>query len=185
MLRLDLDEKLTQDSIILNSTLTSPKTIIELPTKNYVDSKFNDPSIMKNTDHVDFDDKYLDNIRWIRVNELPVAPNDVVPKLYVNNALSDVLQYVNGLHESSRNRRDLSSVFNDQGNDFDDNKVSNLDSNTVNRDPSPDKELSNKKYVDDSIGEGTLLRFNQLYKIISKFLLEMIPIILLNLIKYK
>ena len=34
LLRLDPDEKLKQDSIILNSTLTSPKTIIEVPTKN-------------------------------------------------------------------------------------------------------------------------------------------------------
>ena len=48
LLRLDPDEKLTQDTIILNSTLTSPKTIVELPTKNYVDSKFNDSSILKN-----------------------------------------------------------------------------------------------------------------------------------------
>ena len=54
--RLDPDEKLKQDSIILNSTLTSTKTIIELPTKYCVDNKFNDPSIIKNTDHVDFND---------------------------------------------------------------------------------------------------------------------------------
>ena len=47
LLRLDPDEKLKQDSIILNSTLTSPKTKIELPTKKYVDNKFNDASIIK------------------------------------------------------------------------------------------------------------------------------------------
>ena len=41
MLRSDPIEKLKvdeQDTIVLNSTLTSPKTIIELPTKSYVDS---------------------------------------------------------------------------------------------------------------------------------------------------
>ena len=41
MLRLDPDEKLKldeQDSIIPNSTLTSPKTTKEIPTKSYVDS---------------------------------------------------------------------------------------------------------------------------------------------------
>ena len=106
MLRLDPEEKLIldeQDSIILNSTLTSPKTITDLPTKNFVDS----------------------------------------------------------LQESSRNRRDLSSVFNDQDNEFDSNKLTNLDSVTVNRNLSSDNEVSNKKYVDDSIGEGILLRFNQ------------------------
>ena len=79
MLRLDPVEKLKLDeqaSIVLNSTLTLPKTIIELPTKSYVDS----------------------------------------------------------LHESSRNRRDL-SVFNDQDNEFDNNKLTNLDSVVVKRNP--------------------------------------------------
>ena len=40
MLRLDPGEQLKldeQDSIVLNSKLTSLKTIIELPTKSYVD----------------------------------------------------------------------------------------------------------------------------------------------------
>ena len=92
-----------QGSINLNSTLTSPKTILEIPTKSYVDS----------------------------------------------------------LHGNSRNRRDLSSVLNDQDNEFHNNKLTNLDSVTVNRKPSSDNELSNKKYIDDSIGEATLLRFNQ------------------------
>ena len=53
-----LDE---QDSIILNSNLTSPKTIIETPTESLVDS----------------------------------------------------------LHENSRKRQDLSLIFNNQDNDFD------------------------------------------------------------------
>ena len=80
LLRLDTDEKLTQDTIVLNSTLTSPKTIIELPTKKYIDNKFNDPSIIKNTDDVDFNDKYLDYVRWIGVNELPKWENALHPK---------------------------------------------------------------------------------------------------------
>ena len=106
LLRLDPDEKLKldeQDSIILNSTLTSPKTIIEIPTKSYVD----------------------------------------------------------GLHESSRNGRDLSSVFNDQDKEVDKNKLINLDSVLFNRNPNSDNELSSKNYVDDSIAEGTIGRFKQ------------------------
>ena len=106
MLRLDSDEKLKldeQDSIVLNSFLTIPKNIIELPSKSNVDS----------------------------------------------------------LHESNRTRRDLSSVFNDQDNEFDNNKLTDLGSITVIRDPNLDNVLSNKKYVDGSKGEGTLLRFNQ------------------------
>ena len=64
--------------------------------------------------------------------------------------------YVESLHESSRNRRDLSSVFNDQ-----DKRLIYLDGVTVNRSPSLDNELANKMYVDDSIGEENVLRFNQ------------------------
>ena len=201
LLRLDPDEKVTQDSIILNSTSTSPKTIIELPTKNCVDNKFNDSSIIKNTDHVDFNDKILDNVHSIKVNSYPTLDAQLSPKFYVDNYLLDNVHeasllrldpkgkihydnldsifvnssitsprtlielptksYVDSLHEINRNRRDLSSVFNDQDTEFDNNKLSNLDSFTVNRDPNLDNELSNKKYVDNSIAEGTLLRFNQ------------------------
>ena len=158
--RLDPDEKLEQDSIILNSTLTSPKTIIELPTKNYVDNKFNDPSIIKNTDHVDFNDKFLNNINGIGVNEMPTWGNEVTPKLYVDNVIKDIVSYIDNLHEINRNKRDLSSVFKDQDNEFDNNKLTNIDSVTVNREPTSDNELANKKYVDESLGGGNILRFN-------------------------
>ena len=106
LLRLEPDEKLKldeQDYIVPNSSLTLPKTKIEIPDKIYVDSS----------------------------------------------------------HERSRIRRDLSSVFNDQDNEFDNTKLTNLDSISATRDPSSDNELANKKYDDDSIGEGTLLRFSQ------------------------
>ena len=59
-------------------------------------------------------------------------------------------------------------MFNDLDNECDNNKLTNLDSVTVNRQPSLDKELSNKKWVDDSIGESTLLRFNQTLQIYLK-----------------
>ena len=201
LLRLDPDEKLKQDSIVLISTLTSPKTIIELPTKNHVDIKFNDPSIIKNTDHVDFNDKILDNVKWIKVNSFPTIPEHLTAKLYVDNAVFDGVKehsllrlhadeklnigerdsillnstltlpntlielptksYVDSLHESSRNRRDLSSVFNDEDNEFDKNKLNKVDSVTVNRNPTSDIELACKKINDGSIEEGTIVGFNQ------------------------
>ena len=95
-----LDEK---DSIFLNSKLTSPKSILEIPTKSYVDS----------------------------------------------------------LHENSWKRRELSLVFDDQDNELHNNKLTILDSITINRNSKLDSELSNKKYVVDSTGEGTIVRFNQ------------------------
>ena len=204
LLRLDPNEKLKldeQDSIILNSTLKLPKTKIELPTKNYVDKNFNDPSIIRNTAHVDVNDKNLDNVRFVKVNSMPAVREHLTPKYYVDNAISYWLDelsllrldpgeqlkldeedsiilnsaltspktiielatksYVDSLHEINRNRQDLSSVFNDQNNEFDNNKLTNLDSVSVNRNPNSDKELVNKKYLDSELDKNTVLRFNQ------------------------
>ena len=161
MLRLDPDEKLNldeQDSIIPNSTLTSPKTVLEIPTKN-VGYKFDDPSIIKNTAHVDFNDKNLDNLRFVKINSMSAVGGHLRANYYVDNAVfysvdqSSLLRldpdeklkldeqdsiilisfltsprtirelptksYVDSLHESSRNKRDLSSMFNEQYNEFD------------------------------------------------------------------
>ena len=144
LLRLDPDEKLKQGTIILNSSISSPKTINEVPTKIYVDNKFEDPTIIKNSDDVDFKGKYLDNIRWVKVNHMPIVEEHLTPKLYVDNAIHDIISYVDNLQEINRNRRDLSSVFNDQDNEFDNNKLTNLDSVSVNRKPRCDIELAKK-----------------------------------------
>ena len=112
MLRSDPDENLKldeQNSLIPNSSLTTPKMMIELATESYVDS----------------------------------------------------------LHENSRNRRDWTTVFTDQDSEFDDSKLKNLDSFIVRRYPNSDKELANKKNVDDSLGEGSFHRF---FKSLKNFL---------------
>ena len=106
LLRLDPDKKLKQDSIILNSSSTSPKITIELPTKNYVDYKFDDPSIIRNTDHVDFNNKNLDNVGWVNVNKMPAVGEHLTRKFYVDSVIKDVVSYIDKLHEINRNRRD-------------------------------------------------------------------------------
>ena len=92
-----------QDTRVFNSTLTSPGTRLELPTKS-------------NNDR---------------------------------------------LYETSRNRRDLSLVFNDQSIEFDNNKLPDLDSVNVIRNPLSNNEISSKNCIDVSIGEVTIVRFNQ------------------------
>ena len=204
LLRLDPNEKLKLDErgfILLISTLTSPETVIELRTKSYVDFKIEDFSRIKNNTHVDFNEKNLDNVIFVKVNSMPAVREHLTPKYYVDQAFSykvdesallrldpdeqlkldeinciifnsilispkTILElptksYVDSLHESSRNRRDLSSVFNDQGNEFDKKKKTKIDSVVVIRNPNIDNELSKKKYVDDSIGEGTIVKFIQ------------------------
>ena len=160
LLRLDPDEKLEQDSIILNSTLTTPKTILEIPTKNYVDNKFNDSSILKNVDNVDFNDKDIDNVGWIKVNKWPRDAEHLTPKLYVDNAI----------HESP-----LLRLHRDEKLKLDEQDSILLDSILIP--PNTIIELPTKSYVDSLHGENersrrdlgldfydessTLVRFNQ------------------------
>ena len=141
LLRLDTDEKLTQDTIVLNSILTSPKTIIELPTKNYADNKFNDSSIIKNTDHVDFIDKSLDNVHSIKVNSYPTLDAQLTPKFYVDHF---VLDYVD---EGSLLRLDPKGKIHH-------GKLDSIFLNSSITSPRTIIELPTKSYVDSLHGEN-------------------------------
>ena len=46
-------------------------------------------------------------------------------------------------------------------NDINDKKLTILDSITINRIPTSDDEVSNKKYIDDELDKSTIARFNQ------------------------
>ena len=79
--------------------------------------------------------------------------------------------YNDSIHvENEQSLQDLGLDFNDesddllknnQDSDFNDKKLTNIDSITLNRNPNSDNEVTIKKYVDDSIKKSTILRFNQ------------------------
>ena len=67
-------------------------------------------------------------------------------------------------------RRDLGIDFYDesndlvknyQDNDFNDNKLININLITINNNPSDDNHVSNKKYIDDELVKKTIVRFSQ------------------------
>ena len=74
--------------------------------------------------YFDFDNNSLVNISLITLSSEPVDGNHVAAKSHVDFLL-----------ENERSRRDLSLVLNDQGNDFNDIELTNLDSLTLNRYP--------------------------------------------------
>ena len=130
--------------------------------KLYVDNSFNDPSIIKNTDNVDLIKENLDNVRWVNVNKMsPPLGEHLIPIIYLERVSYDIRSNIDNLHEINRKRRDLTTVFNDQDNEFENNILTNLDSITVKRNPTLDNELSNKKYIDDELNKNTIVRFNQ------------------------
>ena len=194
----DIEEDIDLKNRYRIKNLPDPTFIGEPVSKIYNDNLFNDPSILKNSAHIDLNDRNITNARFIQVNQLPQIDSHLTAKLYVDNSISDAIDepsllrlhpdeklkqdsiflnstltspktiielptksYVVSLHEINRNRQDLSSVINDQDIEFDNNILTNLDSVTVNRNPTSDNEVSNKKYVDQPIGEGTIVGFNQ------------------------
>ena len=68
-------------------------------------------------------------------------------------------------------------VKNNQDNEFTDNKLSNLDSITVNKNPN-----SNKKYIDDELDKNTILRFIQT---LENYIKVSVGNDIYNLTKYK
>ena len=52
-------------------------------------------------------------------------------------------------------------VNNNQDNDLNDKKLTNIDSITINRNPTSNNEVSNKNNIDDELDKNTILRFNQ------------------------
>ena len=113
--------------------------------------------------------KSVDESSLLRLDPIEELKLDEQDSVFVNSTLNSpkaivrlpTTDYADSPSENDRNRRDLSTVFNDQDNEFVDNKLTNLYSVSVNRDPRSDNKLANKKYVDDSLGEDTVPTFNQ------------------------
>ena len=76
-------------------------------------------------------------------------------------------------------------VKTDHDNNFNDYRLISLDSFTVTRDPSSNNKLPNRKYIENKLEEVLLSHSINHYKTISKYLIETVLIILLNMIKDK
>ena len=133
-----------------------PQIDSHLCAKLYVDNSIDEPSLVRNNQDNDFGNYNLTNINSITLNKQAENDNEVITKSYVDQFHQ----------ENERSRRDVGLDFYNEStdlvkNNLNDNKLTNLDSILVNRNPSSDYELANKKYIDDSLSQNTLLRFNQ------------------------
>ena len=104
-LRTNYIESIIEEDIDLKSqykikNLPDPTNVRDACTKIYVDTKFKDPSKIKNTEHFDLNDRNITHARFIQVNQLPQIDSHSTAKLYVDNAISD------GVNESSLLRLD-------------------------------------------------------------------------------
>ena len=140
--------------------LIDPINLHDAGNKNYVENSIDEKSLIRNNKNNDFGNYNLTNINSITLNNQPINDNEVVTKSYVDQFHND----------NERSRRDLGIDFynesnilvkNNQDNDLDDKKLTNIDSIQVNRNPSLDYELANKKYIDDELDKNTIVRFSQ------------------------
>ena len=111
--------------------LPDPISIREPVSKHYVDNLFNDPSIIKNTEHTDLNDRNSTNARFTQVNQWPQIDSHLTPKSYVDNAVDE-----------------SSLVINFQDNDFNINNLTNINSNNLNFQAVNDNQVITKAYVD-------------------------------------
>ena len=121
--------------------LPDPISIREVASKNYVNNLFNDPSILKNTAHIDLNDRNITNARFFLVNQWPQIDSHLTPKLYVDNAIDET-----------------SLVRNNQDNDFNNNNLTNINSITLNIQAVNDNQVITKAYVDQFHQENERLR---------------------------
>ena len=140
--------------------LPDPINVRDACNKNYVDTLFNDSSLIKNNKDNDFGNYNLSNINSTTLNKQAENDNEVITKAYVDQFHQ----------ENERSRRDVGLDFynestdlvkNNQDNNLNDYKITNINLITINNNPIDDNHVTNKKYIDDELNKNTLLRFNQ------------------------
>ena len=128
--------------------------------KLYVDNSMEEPISVRNNQDNDFNNHNLNYINSNNLNTQTVNDNQVITRSHVDQFHSD----------NERSRRGWALDFyiesshlvkKNQDNDFKVKKLTKIDPMTVNRKPTSDNEVANKQYVDDSIRDGNVLRFNQ------------------------
>ena len=138
----------------------SPQIDSHLTAKLYVDNSIDESSLVRNNKDNDFGNYNLTNINSITLNKPAENDNEVITKACVD-------QFHN---ENERKRRDVGLSFyneevdlvkNNQDNNLNDNKLTNINSITTNNNPTDDNHVSNKNYIDDELDKNTIVRFNQ------------------------
>ena len=136
-----------------------PQIDSHLTAKLYVDNSIDESSLVRNNQDNDFRNYNLTNINSNTLNKAAENDNEVITKAYVDQFHQ----------ENERSRRDLGIDFynessdlvkNNQDNDFNDNKLTNINSITINNNPTDNNHVSNKKYIDDELDKNTLVRLN-------------------------
>ena len=133
----DVEENIDMKNQYRIKNLPDPCSLREACSKHYVDNFFSDPSIIKNTAHIDLNDRNITDARFIQVNQMPQFDSHLTAKLYVDNSIDEV-----------------SLVRNNQNNDFGNYNLTFIISITLNKQAEIDNEVFTRAYVDQFYQEN-------------------------------
>ena len=111
----NMEEDIDLKNQFRSKNLPTPFSIRETTSKNNVDNLFNDYSVIKNTAHIDLNDRNITNARFIQVNQWLQIDSHLTAKLYVDTAIDEP-----------------SLVRNIQDNDFNNNNLTKLNTIKLN-----------------------------------------------------
>ena len=124
--------------------LLDPTNLQDACNKNYINIAIDEVSLVRNNKDNDFGNYNLTNINSFTLNTQAIDDNQVITKAYVDQFHQ----------ENERSRPNLGIDFynesnnlvkSNQDNDFNDNKLTNINSITTNNNPTDDNHVSNKK----------------------------------------
>ena len=137
-----------------------PQIDCHLTANLYVDNSIDEPSLIRSNKDNNFKNYNLTNKNSITLNKQAENDNEVITKAYVDQFHQ----------ENEQSRRDLGIDFyddstnivkNNQDIDFNNNNLTNINSITINNNPTDYNHVSNKKYIDNELDKNTIVRFNQ------------------------
>ena len=85
----NIEEDINMKNQFKVKNLPCPQQNSDAVCKSYVDNLFNGSSIIKNTAHIDLNDRNITNARFIQVNQLPQIDSHLTAKLYVDTAIDE------------------------------------------------------------------------------------------------
>ena len=100
----NIEEDIDLKNKFRTKNLHDPISIREAPSNTYADHLFNDPSMVRNNAHIDFNDKNLTNSRFVQVNQLSQIDSHSTAKLYVDNCIDETSLVRNNQDNNSKNQ---------------------------------------------------------------------------------
>ena len=127
-----------------------PEIDSHLTAKLYVDTEIDQSSLVRNNQDNDFNKNNLTNINSITLETRAFNDNQVITKAYVDQFHQEKEQSRRHLGVEFYNESS-NIVKNNQDNDLNDDKLTNINSITFNNNPTDDNHVRNKKYIDDGL----------------------------------